>query len=54
MLIKKISKIGNSWGIIIPPSIWELMSINTVKDQISIEVENNAIIIKKHKQENNK
>lgn len=51
MLIKKISKIGNSWGIIIPPSIWDLLSINKVTDEVSIEVEDGCIKIKKHKKE---
>lgn len=45
--MKKLKQIGNSWGIIIPKSILELMGINPVKDYIEIELDNKTYKIKK-------
>ncbi len=51
MLKKNISKIGNSWGVIIPRAIFELVNINPIRDEVSIEVEADTIKIKKVKKD---
>jgi len=48
-MIRKIIQIGNSWGVIIPLPILELLKINPVKDKLEFSVENNCIILKKQK-----
>ncbi len=48
-MIRKIIQIGNSWGVIIPLPILNLLKINPVKDKLEFSVEKDAIIIKKVK-----
>ncbi len=48
-MIRKIIQIGNSWGVIIPLPILELLKINPVNDKLEFTVEQDSIIIKKHK-----
>ncbi len=49
-MIRKIIQIGNSWGVIIPLPILELIKINPVKDKVEFTVEKDCIIIKKVKE----
>ena len=49
--MKKLIQIGNSWGIIIPKNILEIMGINPVTDQIDIDMENKVLKIKKRTEE---
>lgn len=51
MLKKRLSNIGNSWGIIIPKSILEMLNINPVRDEVSLEIEADGLKIKKAKKE---
>ena len=46
-MIKKIVQIGNSWGVIIPKALWDMMKINPVTDRIELTYENNRLIITK-------
>lgn len=46
-MYKKVIKIGNSWGVIIPQSILGLIKVNPVVDKLEFEVENNILKIKK-------
>ncbi len=48
-MIKSLKQIGNSWGIIIPKAILNLMQINPVKDNIEFEFVGNEIRIRKAK-----
>lgn len=48
-MIRKIIQIGNSWGVIIPLAILELIKVNPVKDKVEFTVERDCIIIKKVK-----
>ena len=49
MLKKKITSIGNSWGVIIPKAILDGLNINPVRDEVTIEIEPDGIKIKKQK-----
>lgn len=51
MIVKNITKFGNSWGVIIPPAILKLLSINPVTDQVILDVQDNEIRIKKIKKD---
>ena len=48
-MIRKIIQIGNSWGVIIPTAILELLKINPVTDKVEFSLENNKLIISKVK-----
>ena len=48
-MIRKIIQIGNSWGVIIPLPILNLLKINPVKDNLEFSVEKDCIIIKRAK-----
>ncbi|MBS6603198.1 MAG: hypothetical protein KH301_05525 [Brachyspira sp.] len=48
-MIRKIIQIGNSWGVIIPLPILDLLKINPVMDKLEFSVERDCIIVKKHK-----
>lgn len=48
-MIRKIIQIGNSWGVIIPLPILELLKINPVRDKLEFSVEKDCIIVKKVK-----
>lgn len=48
-MIRKIIQIGNSWGVIIPLPILDLLKINPVMDKLEFSVEKDCIIVKKHK-----
>lgn len=48
---KKIIQIGNSWGIIIPQSVFALLKINPVIDKVEFEIEKDVLKIKKAKDE---
>ena len=50
-MIKKITQIGNSWGVIIPLPLLELLKINPVKDKIEFSMEKDAIILRKAKKQ---
>lgn len=45
---KKIVQIGNSWGVILPHSILELLKVNPVLDELEFEIEKNVLKIKKY------
>ncbi len=49
MLKKKITSIGNSWGVIIPKAILDGLNINPVRDEVTIEIEPDGIKIKSKK-----
>ena len=49
MIEKNLRNIGNSWGIIIPKSILEGLSINPVLDKVQLYIENNEIRIRELK-----
>ena len=49
--MKKLHQIGNSWGVIIPKTILEIMGINPVIDQVDFDLENKVLMIKKAKKE---
>lgn len=51
MIHKKLRKIGNSWGVVIPKAILEGLRINPVLDEVSLHIENDSIVIKKYKKE---
>ena len=46
-MIRKIIQIGNSWGVIIPLPILNLLKINPVKDKLEFSGEKDCIIIKR-------
>ncbi|MBQ8459465.1 hypothetical protein IJ541_05110 [bacterium] len=48
MLIRRLSNIGNSWGIIIPKALLEILNVNPVRDELILEIEPDGIKIKKH------
>lgn len=48
--MKKLRPIGNSWGIIIPKTILEIMGINPVLDNIDVDLDNKVLKIKKSKE----
>jgi len=50
MLERKITQVGNSWGIIIPKSILDMLDINPVLDKVELYIENNEIRIRKVKE----
>ena len=54
MLHKKFREAGASWSIIIPKAILQAMNINPVLDEISIEIEGDAIKLKKYREEKEK
>lgn len=47
-MIKKLVQTGNSWGIVIPKAILDLLGINPVLDKVDFEIRDNEIVIKKH------
>lgn len=49
MIHKKLRNIGNSWGLIIPKALLYGLNINPVLNEVSITIENDAIVIKKYK-----
>lgn len=49
--MKKLRPIGNSWGIIIPKNILEMMDINPVLDKVDFDLNNKVLMIKKSKEE---
>lgn len=51
MIHKKLHEIGNSWGVVIPKAILEGLRINPVLDEVSLHIENDSIVIKKYKKE---
>ncbi len=46
-LDKKFVKLGRSWGMIIPPWFFKMLEIDPQKDEVSLLVEKNRIIIEK-------
>lgn len=54
MIHKKLREIGNSWGVVIPKAILEGLRINPVLDEVSLYIENDSILIKKYKKEDEK
>lgn len=46
-MIRKIIQVGNSWGIIIPQSILELLKVNPVLDKLEFEVDGKVLKITK-------
>ena len=50
---KKLRTIGNSWGLIIPLSILELLKINPVLDEVELIVEKETLTIKKYQKDKN-
>ena len=54
MIHKRLREIGNSWGVVIPKAILEGLRINPVLDEVSLYIENDSIVIKKYKKEDEK
>ncbi len=52
MIHKKLRQLGNSWGLVIPKAILEGLRINPVLDEVSLYIENDSVVIKKYKKEN--
>lgn len=50
-MIRKIVQIGNSWGVILPHFILELLKVNPVLDRLEFEIENDVLKIRKYKKE---
>lgn len=50
-MIRKIIQIGNSWGVIIPIALLDILKINPVKDNLEFSIENDRLIITKAKKE---
>ncbi len=48
---KTLTQIGNSWGIIIPKTLLNLMKINPSKDEVEFEFIKDEIIIRKAKKQ---
>ncbi len=46
-MIRKIIQIGNSWGVIIPKALLDILKINPVKDKLEFTIENDKIIMTK-------
>ena len=46
---KKLRNIGNSWGLIIPISILDLLKVNPVIDEVELIVEKDKLTIQKYK-----
>ena len=44
---KKFVKLGRSWGVIVPPWILSSLNINPQKDNVTLSVKNNKIVIEK-------
>ena len=44
---KKLNKLGDSYSVILPKTLLELMEVNPQKDLIKIEFNDNKIIITK-------
>ena len=47
--MRKFTRIGNSWGVIIPKSLLEVLKINPVLDKIDFEIEGETLKITKAK-----
>jgi len=47
MLIRSLTAIGNSYGIIIPKIILEQMGINPVLDDVELEIRDKVLHVKK-------
>ena len=45
---KKLRNIGNSWGLIIPISILDLLKVNPVIDEVELIVEKDKLTIQKY------
>ena len=48
-MLKKLTQIGTSFGVIIPKAILDLLKINPVRDKIDFIVREEEIIIRKGK-----
>ena len=52
MLKRKFTQIGNSWGIIVPKNILDIVNLNPLIDnEVELCIENNEIKIRKIKKE---
>jgi len=51
MIHKRLREIGNSWGIVIPKAILEGLRINPVLDEVSLHIENDSVVIRKYRKE---
>lgn len=51
MIHKKLREIGNSWGVVIPKAILEGLRINPVLDEVSLYIENDSVVIRKYRKE---
>lgn len=48
---KNLRQIGNSYGVILPKLILEMVNINPVLDEVELYIENNEIRIRKIKKD---
>lgn len=48
---KNLRQIGNSYGVILPKLILEMVNINPVLDEVELYIENNEIRIRKVKKD---
>ncbi len=48
---RKFQTLGNSWGIIMPRMVLDILKINPVLHDLDMEVENDRIVLKKIKKE---
>lgn len=51
MIRKKLTQIGNSWGVVIPKAILDIVDISPVLDEIELYIENNEVRIRKVKKD---
>jgi len=48
-MLKKLTQIGSSWGLIIPKATLALLNINPLLDKVVITTTEDSIVIKKYK-----
>lgn len=46
---KKFTKIGNSWAMLIPKTIFQLLNVNPETDEVELEFEGDVLKVKKSK-----
>lgn len=47
---KKLRRAGNSWALVIPLALLDLLDIDPYEDEIQVSVENDEIKLKKYKE----
>ena len=49
---KKFTKTGNSWAMLIPKTIFQLLKVDPETDEVELEFEDDVLKVKKCKEEN--